>query len=161
MSTVTVFLIVIAFVGLPCVGVGAVLVACRSHARRIRTTARIVAALLILFILAAVAEIAPYMWALHLETRWSSVHPPREFSWSRCSLFIQFERLNHFSHYGGVTTSLGPARKWSSIGSSTAHVHHWTWFTRGATISQRFSRRMNKTSNQTLQWMAGGRVSPN
>jgi hypothetical protein len=111
MSTVTVFLIVIAFVGLPCVGVGAVLVACRSHARRIRTTARIVAALLILFVLAAVAEIAPYMWALHLETRWSAVHPATRVQLESLLSFYSVREIKPFQSLWGRDYVLGPGEK--------------------------------------------------
>jgi hypothetical protein len=74
MSAAAVLSIVLLVIVLPCLGISAGFVARRAFGW-MRATARVLTAIMTLSLLAAVAEIAPYVWALHLETKWSAVHP--------------------------------------------------------------------------------------
>jgi hypothetical protein len=67
--------IVILFVLPLTLGTVSLLFAARLGRRWARITVRIVGSVLLLAFLVSVAEIAPYLWALHLEARWHPANP--------------------------------------------------------------------------------------
>jgi hypothetical protein len=67
--------IIIMFVLPLTLGTAALLVASQFRRKWERVTSRIFGSVLMLAFLAAVAETAPYWWALHLESKWASARP--------------------------------------------------------------------------------------
>jgi hypothetical protein len=67
--------IIILFVLPLTLGMACLLVASKFRRKWARITVRIVGSVLLLAFLAAAAEVAPYLWALHLEAKWYPAKP--------------------------------------------------------------------------------------
>ena len=71
-------------------GAALLLVAARFHRKWARLTARVIGSAFLLAFLAAVVEVTPYFWALHLESKWTAAKPTSKAQLESClSLYTQ------------------------------------------------------------------------
>ena len=82
-------------------GVASFAVARLLRRRWARITVRVFGSILILAFLGAVAEIAPYLWALHLEDKWHAASPKTKAQLESClSLYSEREIQTSQSMWG-------------------------------------------------------------
>ncbi|PYJ80667.1 MAG: hypothetical protein DME22_23715 [Verrucomicrobia bacterium] len=105
------WLIIIVFVLPLSLGVVAFLTASRFQRKWARIALRTVGSILILGFLAGVAEIAPYFWALHLESKWSAAKPTTQAQLEAClSLYTQ-RNIQPSQSDWGHSYQLGPGER--------------------------------------------------
>ena len=94
-------------------GTVAFLVASRFRGKWARIAARVVGSAFILAFLAAAAEFTPYLWACHLESKWSAANPETKAQLEAClSLYSKHEIQPSQSAWGrNLYPQLGPGER--------------------------------------------------
>ena len=94
-------------------GTLAFLVASRFRRKWARIAARVVGSAFILAFLTAAAELTPYLWACHLESKWSAANPETKAQLEAClSLYSKREIQPSQSAWGrNLYPELGPGER--------------------------------------------------
>jgi hypothetical protein len=103
--------IIILFVLPLSLGTALLLVAPRFPRKWARVAARVIGSAFLLAFFAAAVEIAPYFWALHLESKWSAAKPTTKAQLESClSLYTQRD-IQPTQSAWGKDYKLGPGER--------------------------------------------------